>query len=130
MTFQSTRPVRGATLGVLYPDSTSYISIHAPRAGRDLALGVVLIPCLIFQSTRPVRGATSGVAIKIAEVGRFQSTRPVRGATLRVITSLLPMIFQSTRPVRGATSGVSVGDMVDLFQSTRPVRGATSLGVA
>ena len=37
MTFQSTRPMRGAT--VLYPDSTTYviISIHAPHAGRDFS---------------------------------------------------------------------------------------------
>ena len=34
--FQSTRPVRGATLDDLQPYKTVKISIHAPRAGRDL----------------------------------------------------------------------------------------------
>ena len=34
--FQSTRPVRGATLVSLLAAGHEYISIHAPRAGRDL----------------------------------------------------------------------------------------------
>ena len=36
MLFQSTRPVRGATAGVLQVPHIELISIHAPRAGRDL----------------------------------------------------------------------------------------------
>ena len=35
-TFQSTRPVRGATAMRLFYLCISLISIHAPRAGRDL----------------------------------------------------------------------------------------------
>ena len=34
--FQSTRPVRGATILTLQSDDFTKISIHAPRAGRDL----------------------------------------------------------------------------------------------
>ena len=34
-TFQSTRPVRGATAHGLLTDANANISIHAPRAGRD-----------------------------------------------------------------------------------------------
>ncbi len=34
--FQSTRPVRGATLTAQASDSPRLVSIHAPRAGRDL----------------------------------------------------------------------------------------------
>ena len=55
--FQSTRPVRGATVVVVYP----YIA-------------------RMFQSTRPVRGATHETA-RLLSVQPFQSTRPVRGAT-------------------------------------------------
>ena len=37
--FQSTRPARGATdVGVYYGMDT-VVSIHAPRAGRDLQIG-------------------------------------------------------------------------------------------
>ena len=33
--FQSTHPVRGATLEALYPNAIVFISIHAPREGCD-----------------------------------------------------------------------------------------------
>ena len=35
--FQSTRPVRGATMDMTLLQYTSIVSIHAPRAGRDVA---------------------------------------------------------------------------------------------
>ena len=57
MTFQSTRPVRGAT--GLQATGQAWVE---------------------FQSTRPVRGATQLAALLTA-VLKFQSTRPVRGAT-------------------------------------------------
>ena len=56
--FQSTLPVRGATL-----------EGSGPQAG-DVQ----------FQSTLPVRGATTGLKISLRSL-RFQSTLPVRGAT-------------------------------------------------
>ena len=42
--FQSTRPVRGATLGVLCVVEHNGISIHAPRAGRDSSRLVSILP--------------------------------------------------------------------------------------
>ena len=81
--FQSTRPVRGAThfahpfhklllISIHAPragrdmrDDSAYsirrhISIHAPRAGRDVIILRIRIEQSAFQSTRPVRGATGG----------------------------------------------------------------------
>ena len=56
--FQSTLPVRGATVdGKIYVGALK-ISIHAPRAGSDwgdIDDGTVIE---VFQSTLPVRGAT------------------------------------------------------------------------
>ena len=79
--FQSTRPVRGATMIWDSWDSSNE-----------------------FQSTRPVRGATWTLSVtKSASVPLFQSTRPVRGATHSGGISGSTGIFQSTRPVRGAT---------------------------
>ena len=80
-TFQSTRPLRGAT-----------------------SLSVMLSRVMsLFQSTRPLRGATVAEHLH-HHSPPFQSTRPLRGATLglrrRQETSAL---FQSTRPLRGAT---------------------------
>ena len=56
--FQSTPPVRGATMAGKTIQQIREISIHAPRAGGDM-----IYPCREceqekFQSTPPVRGAT------------------------------------------------------------------------
>ena len=146
--FQSTRPVRGATLDDLSELASDIVSIHAPRAGRDVACILSSFatssfnpraPCgarhhdsppgstrNAFQSTRPVRGATLNP--KVAHPSTlFQSTRPVRGATHDLICNRCKRVFQSTRPVRGATSTSSPFRTGPLFQSTRPVRGATAV---
>ena len=147
--FQSTLPVRGATL-LLW---------------RGLPSGAG------FQSTLPVRGATYCDKYKI-KLSKFQSTLPVRGATKNVrnhsIKQIISIhapragsdvchgryrfhrknfnprspcgerqrgiqlvaarfIFQSTLPVRGATEAWLMGLDVPIFQSTLPVRGATEM---
>ena len=101
--FQSTLPVRGATIK---------ISGHRPIASR-------------FQSTLPVRGATGsqrsglpkrkdfnprspcgerhGFAVFLDGSAQFQSTLPVRGATNEDAPVVEKKEFQSTLPVRGAT---------------------------
>ena len=80
--FQSTRPVRGATLGGFFGCHYFAVSIHAPRAGRDRRSGIALAIIRRFQSTRPVRGATASI-LAVFDYKMFQSTRPVRGATDR-----------------------------------------------
>ena len=57
--FQSTRPLRGATVTEPRPASLIDISIHAPLAGRDDCSADRRNVCSLFQSTRPLRGATS-----------------------------------------------------------------------
>ncbi len=80
--FQSTRPVRGATHDTVIVDQLVAVSIHAPRAGRDVSLDALNTHQLWFQSTRPVRGATSRPLPRMTRRATFQSTRPVRGATM------------------------------------------------
>ena len=60
MAFQSTHPMRGATLNGA--NST--------------------IITITFQSTHPMRGATVAY-IRVSTLEQFQSTHPMRGATLR-----------------------------------------------
>ena len=79
--FQSTRPIRGATVERRVGVIGRIISIHAPHTGRDHRL---------FCQ----RGSK----------GRFQSTRPIRGATGFFHFNGMPFEFQSTRPIRGATT--------------------------
>ena len=58
MSFQSTRPIRGATAVLVSEAVFEDISIHAPHTGRDGAKHNYYICSNKFQSTRPIRGAT------------------------------------------------------------------------
>ena len=78
--FQSTRPVRGATVTDAYSVILDNVSIHAPRTGRDTPARGPFHANPNLQTTRPVGGATSSWAWTTS-VSTFQSTRPVRGAT-------------------------------------------------
>ena len=102
--FQSTRPARGATRVEDVLRSAHFVSIHAPRAGRDEHPQGECAGAGLFQSTRPARGATLDGVSPILPLPEFQSTRPARGATLDGVSPILPLPeFQSTRPARGAT---------------------------
>ena len=128
--FQSTPPVRGATVNVLQmADHQQKISIHAPRAGgdephrrgkehqRDFNPRP---PCggrryqqrqILYHENfnpRPPCGGRRLYRLGIAaQTHGFQSTPPVRGATYRSLFRHIPVAFQSTPPVRGATSCIS-----------------------
>ena len=124
--FQSTLPVRGATVRCWIWTRTGKISIHAPREGSDHAGDRKSIQLHRFQSTLPVRGATS-IGVYVDHLSLFQSTLPVRGATADgIVITDSAAEFQSTLPVRGATAdGIVITDSAAEFQSTLPVRGAT-----
>ena len=51
--FQSTLPVRGATLSVALLISTAFISIHAPREGSDVFTGDDGAPVFHFNPRSP-----------------------------------------------------------------------------
>ncbi len=121
--FQSTRPARGATTdGFASSAANSFnpraprgarlvrsncwrrchnVSIHAPRAGRDVTTPVIETCNCQFQSTRPARGATS-IGLVEVEFRMFQSTRPARGATPHVRHLRLRMRCFNPRAPRGA----------------------------
>ena len=80
--FQSTRPVRGATLGEVVLPRKSRVSIHAPRAGRDTVFIRTTRTDRSFNPRAPC-GARHDGWVPINEDTEFQSTRPVRGATGR-----------------------------------------------
>ena len=73
-------PVRGATVGDGDGVADEAVSIHAPRAGRDRAQGVMLIGGYGFNPRAPC-GARQVSAVADAILAEFQSTRPVWGAT-------------------------------------------------
>ena len=78
--FQSTLPVRGATTDELLRCPDWPISIHAPRAGSDSEGMTQTRPFLDFNPRSPCGERLLHLALS-REQFRFQSTLPVRGAT-------------------------------------------------
>ena len=78
--FQSTRPVRGATHSRFSSIQWRFISIHAPRAGRDTLDKIGSLHISHFNPRAPC-GARRLPFPRRWTRQRFQSTRPVRGAT-------------------------------------------------
>ena len=144
--FQSTRPVRGGTsakalsetlfhfnppapCGAGHPQKhfqkLFFISIHAPRAGRDLRRNSYCSRRRGFQSTRPVRGGTRLDCHITDCCFNFNPPAPCGAGLAARINSQMIGKFQSTRPVRGGTQADQDDHSGHKFQSTRPVRGGT-----
>ena len=98
--FQSTRPLRGATVPVTERLPELEISIHAPLAGRDFVRATFSKERVQFQSTRPLRGATESSYQTVTE-DLFQSTRPLRGATDVEIVTVSSMSISIHAPLAG-----------------------------
>ena len=80
-TFQSTLPVRGATRRTAIIENKTVISIHAPRAGSDHR-GRLRRPLPVGISIHAPRAGSDFSNPKIKSLAPlFQSTLPVRGAT-------------------------------------------------
>ena len=131
--------------------SSVFISIRAPRAGRDTNKDIRYCISYRFQSARPVRGATSRPKMPIAPPINFNPRAPCgarrggrqTGDVQHQISIRAPRAgrdvrggdggrravrFQSARPVRGATISLPHLRRASGFQSARPVRGATPAG--
>ena len=83
--FQSTHPLRGATILTGSPVSRNNISIHAPLAGCDCpATGTQSISFRDFNPRTPcgVRRISCSVMVLLSPL--FQSTHPLRGATAKM----------------------------------------------
>jgi len=145
--FQSTLPIRGATILTPFSKNSASLSIHAPHTGSDGSSGSYVC-ALRFQSTLPIRGATyrwgkpnhiRAISIHAPHTGSdrtcpdknhmlpyFNPRSPYgeRHLTQKVLSQLSP--FQSTLPIRGATAAVAMAaKALAEFQSTLPIRGAT-----
>ncbi len=146
--FQSTRPMRGATLLVHMAGIGRPISIHAPHAGRDIVELVSPLVLSAFQSTRPMRGATFSGLI-LSAISKFQSTRPMRGATIPAadVWAAIGISIHAPHAGRDEIWGLPIYNgkyfnprapcgarrlteddwrAFAEFQSTRPMRGATT----
>ena len=125
--FQSTHPVRGATVDVVEHGGVSGISIHAPREGCDrpdsrqerchiISIHAPREGCddaveharaeLDISIHAPREGCDQGAIVQALAGKEFQSTHPVRGATRLTLLPVMAISFQSTHPVRGATFAI------------------------
>ena len=103
--FQSTRPVRGATLRVGNLSLMENISIHAPRAGRDCEARVAVNAAVIsIHAPRAGRDAHQDRRLPLCH--HFNPRAPCGARPYTLKTTAPSMTFQSTRPVRGATREV------------------------
>ena len=100
--FQSTLPVRGATYAVSMLCYDPLISIHAPRAGSDLA---GMWPRLAWMiSIHAPRAGSDDCCVPCAwGYSHFNPRSPCGERHTTGNTQMRPDIFQSTLPVRGAT---------------------------
>ena len=83
--------------------AVSIISIHAPRVGRDCKRFLQSPESKIFQSTRPVWGATGRRAGRERRKRHFNPRAPCGARRLLCSIAHMALPFQSTRPVWGAT---------------------------
>ena len=117
--------MRGATRSLLVAISSSYISIHAPRAGSDGQGRQLQIDSADFNPRSPC-GERLKNGIKSYASTNFNPRSPCGERRKGAFTHNRPVEFQSTLPVRGATVGTDcLGYRHKKFQSTLPVRGAT-----
>ena len=106
--FQSTRPVRGATSKKPITELRCQISIHAPRAGRDCS-DVARCSCQRDFNPRAPCGARpqgeQGIQGPAYSIRRHISIHAPRAGRDVIILRIRieQSAFQSTRPVRGAT---------------------------
>ncbi len=102
-TFQSTLPVRGGTKFECCNEGIRIISIHPPRAGRDIRRRLRSPGRSSFQSTLPVRGGTRGRSILRRSWLYFNPPSPCGEGLFSNSGKRIPRKFQSTLPVRGGT---------------------------
>ncbi len=148
--FQSTRPIRGATTvcnvscfgrrdfnprapyGARLHFCTLCrflvcISIHAPHTGRDLGYKQAFEQFGISIHA-PHTGRDASAAIMVISTSPFQSTRPIRGATRPVRPGGIVYEISIHAPHTGRDDKLFYAvHAVGLFQSTRPIRGATDI---
>ena len=83
--FQSTLPLRGATIRLELSNGLTVISIHAPLTGSDGSLHQRIRRSRRFQSTLPLRGATRGEVETSERVG-ISIHAPLTGSDLLIWT--------------------------------------------
>ena len=115
--FQPTRPLRGATWRSEEKAAVFVISTHAPLAGRDL-LPTTLAPSSSYFNPRAPCGARHHEYDSCPRHSKFQPTRPLRGATRSGYQQQHPHTHFNPRAPCGARQGQFPAKIVKIEIST------------
>ena len=125
--FQSTHPVKGATIISMVNIVYRLISIHAPCEGCDDSKGIKGFGEICISIHAPCEGCDFHFFI-IHLACDISIHAPCEGCDFieKTLLKLSPP-FQSTHPVKGATiNACNLPPNHHQFQSTHPVKGATA----
>ena len=129
MSFQSTHPLRGATLNENVCPRLILISIHAPLAGCDPRRRPLSASALPFQSTHPLRGATAKHN-EVVERTYISIHAPLAGCDICARRRPRRSRHFNPRTPCGVRQAACLSTpTLSPFQSTHPLRGATQIGV-
>ena len=98
--FQSTHPLRGATMAVDGCGDCFVISIHAPLAGCDSAKYAFSAALELFQSTHPLRGATR-TASPVTSGQYISIHAPLAGCDAAIIPRFAVELISIHAPLAG-----------------------------
>ena len=118
--------MRGATAVILAVNSTSIISIHAPRAGCDVR-GFKSEVHTIISIHAPRAGCDGSRLTILSSVRDFNPRTPCGVRRCHCILSTGGTNFNPRTPCGVRRLWFVSSGEVDIFQSTHPVRGATAL---
>ena len=123
--FQSTRPMRGATIksGVHVSIAHAFQSTR-PMRGATITIGRSLL-ISAFQSTRPMRGATYSPWSEVGEFEDFNPRAPCGARPKNPRENTKQNYFNPRAPCGARPAGDAAKRDRLPFQSTRPMRGAT-----
>ena len=128
MEFQSTLPMRGATMVSTRLPPNNKISIHAPHAGSDISGPLPPSTPSNFNPRSPC-GERQGRRVQEPTGWQFQSTLPMRGATKTTNNADRTADFNPRSPCGERRGPGNLEAPGREFQSTLPMRGATKLPI-
>ena len=121
--FQSTLPLRGATVRQGRGADRVGISIHTPLAGSDVVDVRHVYPVLISIHT-PLAGSDFSRRSYNSNSFYFNPHSPCGERLLRMMFSNWLLVFQSTLPLRGATRLRAVGERLLPISIHTPLAGS------
>ena len=124
--FQSTRPLRGATVRKQDSFCRIIISIHAPLAGRDVAVPIPLVFVFRISIHAPLAGRDSKPVANCAAYQNFNPRAPCGARLVQAMDADFQSVISIHAPLAGCDAiSSAITGVYTPFQSTRPLRGAT-----